>query len=173
MEKIKKYFKEIVFVVLFLIIGSGVVGYLRSANVEANNLVLLKNFQSIDGIEIKKKLQEKKVLVVQFWGTWCPVCRQELSSLEKIAKKKDINLITIAVNSGSNQEIKAFLQKHNVNFLVINDFNGTIAKKFKVSLYPTTIYYSANRKKVLKDSGFTSYLGFLSRIKLMEQFDAK
>jgi len=166
----KKYLKEAIILALMVFIVTNVVSYYKSSSVNAkDSYKLLNSYSSIDGKSIKDLLQSNKVLVVNFWGTWCPVCNQEISNIAKIAKDSEVVLVTIAVNSGTNEEIKSYLQSKGVDFLVVNDTNGKLAKAFNISTYPTTIFYSPNRAKIIKDSGYLSWGGYLARKKLVEQ----
>jgi len=160
---LKKYIKEIVIALILIFLSTSVIGYFRSASVKSNNLDLIKSATTIDGKKIKI---DNKPLILTFWGTWCPVCSQEVYNLDTIAKK--YNVITVAVNSGSNDDIKKYLKKKGVNFKVINDYNGKFAKIFNISVFPTTIYYSSSKNKIIKDSGYTTKAGMIARIKLVE-----
>jgi len=160
----KKWIKEIVIMLFIIIVASSAIGYYRSMSVNSK-LDILKTTTTLNGSNVAKILSSKKPLIVHFWGTWCPVCNQEVSTISKLAKSQDFTLLTVAVNSGTNEEIKAYMQKKGINFLVVNDQDGTIAKAFNVNTFPTTLFYSANRKDIIKDSGYTSYAGFIARIK--------
>jgi len=116
---------------------------------------------------VKELLSQKKPLILNFWGTWCPVCKQEVSTLSNLAKREDIILLSVAVNSGSNEKISEYLKQKKIKFLVINDYYGKLAKAFNISVYPTTIFFSKNRKNIIKDSGYTTKAGFLGRVKLL------
>jgi len=164
----KKFIKEAIIFLIVIFVATNVVGYYRSLDVKTNNINLLSSYSTIDNKNIKDILSSKKVLVLNFWGTWCPVCNQEVSTLSKLAKRDDITLLTIAVNSGSNEDIKRYMKDKNINFLVINDSSGTLAKKFNISVFPTTIFYSKDLKSSIKDSGYTTTAGFLARVKYME-----
>ncbi len=59
------------------------------------------------------------------------------------------------------------MEKKGVNFIVVNDNSGEIAKAFNISTYPTTIFYSPDRERVIKDSGYLTYGGYLIRKKLV------
>ena len=166
----KKYLKEAIILALMVFIVTNVVSYYKSSSINAkDSYKILKNKISINGIKLNNIIMQKKPLIVNFWGTWCPVCNQEISNIEKISKDKDIILITVAVNSGSNRDIKDFLIRKNVHFLVVNDYNGDIARAFNITTYPTTIFYNINREKIIKDSGYLSYPGYLARKKLVEK----
>ena len=166
----KKYIKEGLIIAFMVLIVTNVVSFYRSSSVVAkDNYKLLEDKTTIDGKKVKDLLAQKKPLVINFWGTWCPVCNQEVDNIDKIAKDKDVVLITVAVNSGKNMDIKEFLTRKNVHFMSVNDDNGEIAKAFNITTYPTTIFYSINRDKIIKDSGYLSYGGYLARKKLVEQ----
>ena len=166
---LKKYLKEGLITIFLIFIVSSVIGYYRSSIVKANNLNILKNYTTIDGVKVDKILNQKKPLILNFWGTWCPVCNQEVSTLSSLAKRDDLILITVAVNSGSNQEIKEYMQKKGIKFIVINDNAGKIAKKFNINIFPTTIFFNSKRDNIIKDSGYTTKAGFLARVKLVER----
>ncbi|HGZ71151.1 MAG TPA: redoxin domain-containing protein [Nitratifractor sp.] len=163
----KKWIKEILTMAIVLIVASSAIGYYRGMSVNSN-LDTLQATTTLDAKSVKAILSSNKPLIINFWGTWCPICNQEVSTLSKLAKRDDIILLTVAVNSGSNQDIEKYMQKKGINFLVINDNNGKIAKSFNVETFPTTLFFGKSRKKVIKDSGYTTYPGFLARIKLAD-----
>jgi thiol-disulfide isomerase/thioredoxin len=165
----KKYIKEATILALMVLVVTNIIGFYKASSIEAkSSFKILLEQKSIDGTNLKTLLLQNKPLVLNFWGSWCPVCNQEISTINKIAKDKSIILITVAVNSGEDKDIKAFMQSKNANFLVINDNSGTIAKSFNITTYPTTIFYSPNREKTIKDSGYLSYMGYLARKKIVE-----
>ena len=165
---IKKYLKEALIATVLIFIVTNVVGYYRGSSVKVDgNYKLLKNATAINGKKVSDIISVKKPLVVNFWGTWCPVCAQEVSTLSTLAKRDDLVLITVAVNSQDNKNIKNYMQKKGIKFIVINDYNGKIAKAFNIGVYPTTIFYNTNRDKTIKDSGYTTEAGFLARVKIV------
>ena len=164
----KKYLKEAVILFIMVILVTNIVSFFRTKDLKVDNLVLLKEYKTIDNKEIAPLLESKKPLVLNFWGTWCPVCNQEISTIDKIAKDKDVVLITIAVNSGNDSDIKKYMKEKGVDFIVINDKNGKLAQAFNIEAFPTTIFYNIKRDKTIKDSGYLSYMGYLARKKLVE-----
>ena len=165
----KKYIKEAIILAIMVFVVTNAVSYYKSSSINAkDNYKLLQKYKTIDNKDINYNINKNKILVINFWGTWCPVCNQEISNIAKIANDKDVVLITVAVNSGTDKEIQNYLKRKKVNFLVINDKNSQLAKAFNISTFPTTIFYSKDRKKVIKDSGYLSYGGYLARKKLVE-----
>ena len=165
---LKKYLKEALIAIVLIFIVTNVIGYYRGTSVKVDgNYNLLQNATTLDGKKVSEIISAKKPLVVNFWGTWCPVCAQEVSTLSSLAKRDDLILITVAVNSQDAQNIREYMQKKGVKFIVINDADGKIANAFNIGVYPTTIFYNASRDNTIKDSGYTTKAGFLARVKLV------
>ncbi len=165
----KKYFKEFITIVLVVFLASNVIGYFRSSSVQVDgNLEALKSALTISGQKVGSLIKPDKPLVINFWGTWCPVCAREVYNISSLSKSKDFTLITVAVNSGSDEEIKKYMQEKGIDFTVVNDKNDALANRFKITTYPTTVFISSSGKKIIKDSGYLTKPGFLARVKMVE-----
>ena len=104
--------------------------------------------------------------MVHFWATWCPTCKLEASNIQEISKS--YNVITIAVQSGSDKEIQKYLDDNNLDFKFINDKNSDYAKKFKVDVFPTTLIYDKDKNLIFSEVGYTSTLGLKLRMWLAD-----
>ena len=163
-EKIKKFLKEISKYIVLLVIVLNIVSYYKSIDLNKEKLDI-KTFTLIDGSEFN--VQNDKPILINFWATWCPVCKLEESSIEKISK--DFQVVTIATQSGSNAEVKEYLNKNNLSFMVVNDEDGTLAQKFNIKAYPTTFIYDKNQNLKFSEVGYSSYFGLYLRL-LWSQF---
>lgn len=158
-KNLKKYIKEIfIFLVLILIISNGV-SYFRSQDLNKEKLDI-ETVKLMDNSIYEVK--ENKPLVVHFWATWCPTCEFEASNIEKISK--DFQVITIAVQSGSKDEIKDYLEKNNLSFKVVNDIDGFYSRKFNIKAFPTTLIFDSNKNLKFSEVGYTSTLGLYARV---------
>lgn len=104
--------------------------------------------------------------MIHFWATWCPTCKLEASNIEAVSKAYDV--LTIAVNSGSDAKIKSYMKERDLTFRVINDVDGKWAKQFHVEAYPTTFVYDASGELKFTEVGYTSTAGLLARLKMSE-----
>lgn len=81
-----------------------------------------------------------KVILVNFWASWCPPCREEMPSMRRLKQKLDGKPFAIlAVASGEEaQDSIAFLDIINVNFDVLPDPDAVVTKRWKVYGLPTS-----------------------------------
>jgi peroxiredoxin len=81
-----------------------------------------------------------KVVVLNFWATWCPPCRYEMPSMERAHQKvKGEGIVILAVNVGqSEDEVFAFTGQYPVTFPLPLDREGTVVKQYPVIGLPTT-----------------------------------
>ncbi|MDD5158316.1 redoxin domain-containing protein [Sulfurimonas sp.] len=165
-NKYIKYLIELFFLFFVITITANIISIYRSANLNKEQLQAT-SFILSDGL--KYITEENKPLIVHFWATWCPICRAELSNIEFISKHYQV--LTVAVNSGSNNEMAEYAKKHKLNFKIINDSDGVMAKKFNISMFPTTIIYNKNKNIAFIDTGYTSTLGILSKVWWAEKFN--
>ena len=160
---IKSIIKEIAIGAILLFIFTNIISYIRKPELSSTQLPQLKT-ELLDGSHYSPK--KGKALVVHFWATWCPTCKLEASNIESVSKQYEV--LTIAVNSGDNAKIKAYMSQRNLSFRVVNDSDGKWAKQFKVEAYPTTFIYDASGELKFTEVGYTSTAGLLARVKLSE-----
>jgi len=151
---------ELIKILLLVFILSNIMSYIRAPELESTQLPKIEA-QLLDGSPFRVK--EEKPLLLHFWAVWCRTCKLEAPNIEAVSKK--YNVLTIAVNSGSDAKVKAYMQEHNLNFKVINDVEGVWAQRFKVEAYPTTFIYDGNGKLQFTEVGYTTTAGLLARFK--------
>ena len=89
-----------------------------------------------------------KIVIVNFWATWCPPCVEEIPSLNRLKEKmqgKPFDLISINY-AEDRQVILDFLKEVDVDYPVLMDLNGGFAKKWNVITYPSTFLIDTNGK---------------------------
>lgn len=158
-NKIKHYIKEIAFFLIIITILANAMSLYKSSDLNKNPLSLT-NVSLLDGS--KYTLSDTKPTLIHIWATWCPTCKVEASNIQTVSNYYDV--LTVAVKSGSNYDLNAWLKDSNYNFNVINDSSGFISSKFNVSVFPTTLIYNKNKDLVFSDVGYTSTWGLFLRM---------
>ena len=158
---LKKILKEVVMMGSILFILTNIISYIRKPTLD-NNQIPTQTFTLIDGTTYSLKIG--KPLLIHFWATWCPTCKLEAANIQSIAKEYEV--LTIAVNSGENSKIKAYMKEKDLHFPVVNDSNGKWAQQFHVEAYPTTFIYDGKGALKFTEVGYTTTVGLMARLKL-------
>lgn len=158
-NKVMHYSREIFLFLIFITIFANALSLYRSNNLNQEPIDI-NSFHLIDGNSYM--LTEEKPILLHFWATWCPTCKAEAGNIETISKYFEV--ITIATKSGDNNDIQKYLEARNLTFKVINDKDGSLAKKFNISIFPTTIIYDKNREIFYSDIGYTTTFGLWLRM---------
>jgi len=80
-----------------------------------------------------------KAVILNFWATWCPPCREEIPALVDLQKKYKGILAVIGVSIfSSNTETELFYRDYKINYPVIYGFYELMGEYSKVASVPTT-----------------------------------
>jgi thiol-disulfide isomerase/thioredoxin len=157
----KKFLKEGIITLLLAFVIVNAVSYFRKPTLTFNTLPTL-TIPMVDGGEFRTQAYHDKPLMIHFWATWCPACKLEISNFNTLAK--EYNLITIAVQSGSNETLKNYMKERDLHFPLINDRQGVLAKKFSINAYPTTLIFDKEGKVAFSEVGYSSTWGLKLRM---------
>ena len=120
-------------------------------DVPLNNIVLNETpmpissliFEDFSGNQIDLKDFKEKLILINFWATWCKPCRNEMPSLDSLYEDKNFkNLKIFAVNMEKPNKLKTknFFTVLNIkNLEIFFDLNLNFVKEFKLRGVPTTI----------------------------------
>ncbi|MCK4441761.1 MAG: protein disulfide oxidoreductase [Sulfurovaceae bacterium] len=159
---IKNIIKELIITLLMIFVISMGLNYLRKPNTDIQLPDIVK--RDINNQKIVFETYGKPV-VIHFWTTWCPTCKLEAPNIESM--KDDVHIITIAVNSGTDEELQKFMKEKGYTYTVINDNKGKLAKKFGVQAYPTTFIYDGSGKLQFSEVGYSTRMGIRARVALI------
>jgi thiol-disulfide isomerase/thioredoxin/dipeptidyl aminopeptidase/acylaminoacyl peptidase len=99
--------------------------------------------RSLDGTPVVLSELKNKVVVLDFWATWCPPCRKSLPHLQHLSQdsglqKKGLKVVTVDLRE-TKDKVREFLNRNSYTFLVAMDDTGTTAEKYLVQGIPTTL----------------------------------
>ena len=106
-------------------------------------------------------------VLVHFWATWCPVCKLEQGSIAALAR--DHHVISIAMQSGSKEEVLDHLKRNGLTFPVINDPDATQARRWNVRGVPTSFVIDRAGGIRFIEVGYTTEVGLRVRLWLADQ----
>jgi peroxiredoxin len=113
-------------------------------------------------IKFSEAARDKKIVVINFWATWCGPCRVEMPSFEKLYTEQKNNgfLILAIAEDKERAKLDEYLKKKPVSFPVLIDQDNALAERFKIESFPTTILVGADGKIRQVNEGVTPYLEF-------------
>jgi peroxiredoxin len=123
--------------------------------------------EAMDGGSVSLSDYEGKVVLVNFWATWCPPCRAEMPSFEAAyqAHNED-GFVVLGVNvEESRGAVEPFVAEMGVTFPVLLDEKGRVANEYRTLGLPISLL--VDRTGVI----FARHVGFLSDDQLQEYLD--
>lgn len=97
-----------------------------------------------------------KLVLLNFWATWCMPCRKEMPGMEKLWQKyRDRGFVVLAVSSdeGSPARVKTFTEKFNLSFPVLLDPEDEVGTLYNVSSLPATFLIDRQGRVVSRAVG--------------------
>ena len=89
-----------------------------------------------------------KIVFLNFWTTWCPSCRIEMPSMEKLHQKlkdKDFAMIAVSLQESA-QVVRDFFQEKRLTFTALLDSTGEVGTWFGIRAIPTTYILNGEGK---------------------------
>ena len=144
------------------------------------NLVLIKNpnlyedviFKDINQKDVDLDDFKGKLILLNFWATWCAPCKEEMPSLDDLQSNSNFsNLKIFPINIGQEDVLKSklFFKELNIqNLDIYFDAPITLAKKFSLRGVPTTILFNKQGKEFARIMGSIDFNNkeFISWLKI-------
>jgi peroxiredoxin len=88
-----------------------------------------------------------KVVLVNFWATWCGPCKQELPAIDAVARRYAARgFVVLGVDAGGDQDsdVESFARKQALSFPLLEDSTGVTAARYRLLGVPTSFLVDAN-----------------------------
>ncbi|MFT5500538.1 MAG: cytochrome c biogenesis protein CcmG/thiol:disulfide interchange protein DsbE [Woeseiaceae bacterium] len=107
-----------------------------------------------------------KVVVVDFWASWCVPCRRSIPWLNNMQEKYgDQGLVIIGVNEDTSEaDFVEFLKNYPAHFKTVRDTEGSLARKFDVVAMPSSFILDRDGNVVARHLGF--------KVRMMDDYEA-
>ena len=106
-----------------------------------------------------------KVVLVNFWATWCPPCRKEMPDLDALYKKfKDRGFVILAIDDEDVAKIKPYLAEHPVTYPVLLDPGRKANDMFRIDGIPKSFVFDREGKLVTQSIDMRTQKQFLEML---------
>jgi peroxiredoxin len=121
----------------------------------------------VDGKPVKLSDFKGKVVILDFWATWCPPCRREIPGFVAIQKKyaeKGFTVIGVSVDEQGPSVVKPFIHQLGMNYPVVMGTPKIVVDYGGIEAIPTTFIIDRQGNVVTSFQGFTDQATFESVI---------
>ena len=164
------------FFVLAIILSVSAYSYdLRNQSTETNVIVTLKDdkapefsLKSVDGKTVKLSDYKGKVVIIDFWATWCPPCRKGIPDLISIQNEFKDKVVIIGISLDREKTIKdvpGFVKNNGINYPVVYGDDKVIIDYVGIQSIPTSFVVDKNGTVVDMHVGLVSKDTFVNKIK--------
>jgi len=94
--------------------------------------------QDLNGNTVSLSDFKGKVVLLEFWTTWCPSCRAAIPGLEKLHrsyKDKGLVVLSVSMDFGGWEELKSFIAQRGITYMVLKG-NDEVAAQYKLRTIP-------------------------------------
>ncbi len=104
--------------------------------------------ESVEGHQVKLSEFEGKIVLLNFWASWCPPCRAEMPHMQDFYEQHDTKVEVVAVNLTSaeknKESINGFIMEYGLTFPILLDRNGEIGRQYQAYTIPTSYFIDSN-----------------------------
>ena len=134
--------KRIVSALLFIGVFFSTIGLVAAEDIGTEVGQKAPDFKLItsDGETVQLSDFKGKRVLLNFWASWCPPCREEMPDLERFYQDKDavvlaVNLTNMEMNK---KTVNEFIETYGLTFPVLMDEEGQVSRLYRISPIPTT-----------------------------------
>ena len=94
----------------------------------------------LDGRPVTLASFKGRLVLLHFWATWCPTCREEMTILEEGARAHPETLVILGINLGEKRsKVASYVKESGITFPILLDARGKVAASYGVLSLPITL----------------------------------
>jgi peroxiredoxin len=108
--------------------------------------------KSVDGKDVRLSDYRGRVVLLNFWATWCPPCRSEMPSIESLSRKMngyDFAILAVSIDGFETSQLKNMIAPNHYSFTILHDPEQKVADMYLITGIPTT--YIIDKDGVIVD----------------------
>lgn len=117
---------------------------------------------AVDGKPVALASFAGRPVLVNFWATWCGVCRAAEPNVVAVAR--DLPVLTVASSSGPPADVSRVLHERGLALSTLNDPDGALARAWGVTAFPTSFIVGPDGRIRFVEVGYTTALGLRARL---------
>ncbi|HMB15589.1 MAG TPA: TlpA disulfide reductase family protein [Pelovirga sp.] len=150
--------RYLLLIVLLVVLSGGAYIYFNMppAPAVAGDIAPDFTLEDTKGNKVTLSSLRGKVVMVNFWATWCPPCKEEMPSMERLNKfMSDEDFVMLAINADDNgrEVVPDFLKKNPHDFTVLYDDQGAVKQSYGVYKLPESFIINKDGTIVEKVAG--------------------
>lgn len=98
---------------------------------------------SLDGEDVSLSDYKGKKILVNFWATWCPPCKKEMSAIQQFSEEAGEGFVVLGVNVDPENDVVAFANEHKLTFPILLDHQEVdtpVGNRYQVLAIPSTFF---------------------------------
>lgn len=119
------------------------------------------SLHDMQGRQVRLSDLRGKVVIVNFWATWCPPCRAEMPSMETLYqtfKEDDLVLLALNVEEDGRELVENFLRESPYSFPILLDSEAEVQQRYGVFQFPESFIIDRNGVVVKKVIGAVHWM---------------
>lgn len=128
-----------------------------TTGIDAGMIAPSFTLKNLAGEEVNLKDFSGKKVMLNFWATWCPPCKEEMPAMEEFYKENSNEIEILAVNLDPQNDVEGFVREKELTFPILLDQAGSTQQTYSIISIPTTFIIDENGLILKKHIGSMTY----------------